>query len=266
MADVLTEMHKTDASMQQKGIAYGHYLNKAPYYKFIFKKYNVTQAQFDSSLVWYTKNPRVFENIYDKVMVNLNTLQKDVKNGKFHPVDTLDLTKMRTNVWNKHTKFTYTKDSVRSHLNFEITGDNLMFGDRYVLSFLQRIAPEDSCKKQRIVLRINYTNGKIDSVSSKAYNDSLLRRYTFHFSAKRKLKIKSLSGELLASKIYKGKMNAVIDSISLYREYNAKKQDSLRKVVELAVPRIKSAPKKINSDSLKNFKKTVNKKLINPVK
>ena len=262
MTNVLTEMHKTDASMSERGLAYNHYSDKAPYYKFIFKRYGITQAKFDSSLVWYTKNPRVFGNIYDKVLANLTHLQKEVKNGKYHPVDTLDLTKMRTSIWNKRTKYLLTKDSTRTHLNFEIT-NNLLFGDVYVFKFLQRIAPEDSSKKQRIVIRLNYANGKTDSVSQTAYHDSLLRRYTIRFATKRKLKIKSISGELLASKMYKGKLNAIIDSISLFREYNAKKQDSLRRVVEQAVPGYK-APKRINTDSFHNIKKSINRRFFHP--
>lgn len=260
MTNVLTEMHKTDASMNEKGLTYQHYADKAPYYNYIFKKYKITQAQFDSSLVWYSKNPRLFEKVYDKVLVNLTNLQKEVKDGKYHPVDTIDLTRMRNNIWNKHIRYALTKDSTRTHLNFEIKDNNIMFGDVYVLRFLQRIAPEDSCKKQRVVLRINYVNGKIDSVSKTAYHDSLLRRYTFRFKAFRKLKIKSISGELLGSKNYKGKLNAVTDSITLFREYNEKTQDSLRKEVEKATPGFKITPQ--NDNSLRSVNKSINRRFM----
>ena len=263
MTSVLTEMHKTDACMAERGLTYGRYSNKAPYYKFILKKYGITQAQFDSSLVWYTKNPREFDNIYDKVLVNLTSFQKEIKNGKYHPVDTIDLTRMRTNIWNKRTKYVLTKDSVRTHLNFEITNSDLMFGDVYVLKFRQQIAPEDSCKKPRVVLRINYANGKIDSVYRTAFNDSLLRRYTFRFQAFRKLKIKSVSGELLSSKMYKGKLNVVIDSISLFREFNFKKQDSLRRVVEQSVPGYK--PPVRNFNPFLNIKRHINRRFYHPM-
>jgi len=264
MAIVLTEMHKTDATMNEKGLVYGRYYQKAPYYTFIFKKFKITQAQFDSSLVWYSKNPRVFSNIYDKVLVNLTGLQKEVKNGKYHPVDTLDLTKMKINIWNKRVHYVLTKDSARTHLDFVITDDSLLFGDVYVLKFLQRIAPEDSCKKPRVILRINYANGKTDSVYRTAFNDSLLRRYTFRFRTFRKLKIKSISGELLASKMYRGKLNVSIDSISLFREFNAKKQDSLRNVVERATPGFKFKPQNTNFYPPHSIKKFINRRFYHP--
>jgi len=263
MSGVLTEMHKTDACMEALGLTSGRYAGKAPYYKFILKKYGITQAQFDSSLVWYTKNPREFENIYDKVLANLTKLQKEVKNGKFHPVDTVDLSIVRMNIWNKRTKFILTKDSVRTHLNFEFIDEQFNLGDVYVLRFLQRIAPEDSCKKPKVVFRINYANGKIDSVYRTAFNDSLLRRYTFRVQATRKLKIKSVSCQLLASKMYKGKLNVHIDSVSLFREFNAKKQDSLRLVVEQAVPGYK--PPKMIFNPFQNIRKHINRRFYHPM-
>ena len=265
MATVLTEMHKTDACLNEKGLTFGHYSDKSPYYSYIFKKYHVTQVQFDSSLVWYSKNPRVFSNIYDKVLINLTSLQKEVKNGKFHPVDTVDLSKMRNYIWNKRIRYILTKDSARTKLDFLITDNSLLYGDVYILKFLIRIAPEDSCKKPRIVLRLNYANGKTDSVSRTAFNDSILRRYTFRLRAFRKLKIKSLSGELLASKMYKGKMNVSIDSISMFREFNAKKQDSLRKVVEQATPGFKFSPQKTNFNSPPNIRKFINRRFYHPL-
>jgi len=264
MTYILTEMHKTDATMNEKGINYGHFKDKAPYYKFIFKKYRVTQAQFDSSLVWYSKKPRVFNNIYDKVLANLTILQKEVKNGKYHPVDTLDLAKMKTNLWNRRIRYVLTKDSTRTQLHFEITDYSLTYGDTYTLKFLERIAPEDSCKKPRVIFRINYVNGKTDSVYRTAFNDSLLRRYTFRLQAFRKLKIKSISGELLSSKMYRGKLNAYVDSISLIREFNSLKQDSLKIVVEQATPGFK--PRRITPDQFQNFRKHINRRYNHPVK
>jgi len=263
MTYVLTEMHKTDAVLNEKGLTYGHYNSKAPYYKFIFKKYRITQAQFDSSLVWYTKNPRVFENIYEKVVTNLTVLQKEVKNGKYHPVDTLDMTRMQNNLWNRRTRYVLTKDSARTQLHFEINDNFLLYGDTYILKFLERIAPEDSCKKPRVMFRIKYANGKTDSVYRTAFNDSLLRRYTFRLQAFRKLKIKSISGELLSSKTYRGKMNAFIDSVSLVRVFNAKKQDSLRLVVEESAPGYK-APK-MNMNQFQNIKKYINRRFNHPM-
>ena len=34
----------------------------------VLEKHGITQAQFDSSLVWYTANPQLFDKIYPKVL------------------------------------------------------------------------------------------------------------------------------------------------------------------------------------------------------
>ena len=128
MANVLTEMHKTDASLAQKDLLYGRYSDKVPYYKFILKKYGITQAEFDSSLVWYTKNPIRFERVYDNVLVQLTSLQIDVKKGKYHKIDSLDQNIIKYNIWNKRTHYALNKDSTRTKLNFDILfNNNLLF-------------------------------------------------------------------------------------------------------------------------------------------
>ena len=45
------------------------------YYAHILKKYNYTEAEFDSSVVWYTSHMDVYEKVYDKVMKRLQTLE-----------------------------------------------------------------------------------------------------------------------------------------------------------------------------------------------
>ena len=37
----------------------------------VFKKYGITQADFDSSMVWFARNPEVLTKIYEKVNVRL---------------------------------------------------------------------------------------------------------------------------------------------------------------------------------------------------
>ena len=259
MADVLTDMHKLEGSLEAKGISYNQFDLKSKYYNSILEKYDITAAQFDSSVVWYTKNPKKFEKIYEDVNGQLTQLQTDVQKGKYHYVDSIELRKIKINIWNKPIKYIYTKDSTRTKLAFEIKEDNLKFGDVYELKFKQTIAKADSCKNRHILLCINYSNGKIDSVYQKAYHDNIERKYTIHFPAKRKLKIKSISGELLGSSAYKGTFNAKTDSISLIRFYDPKLQDSLRIVVQKADPKNYSPGKQKLDSVLRNKSNPINK-------
>ena len=158
MTNVLSDLHKLDASLGEVGLMYNNDSIKSRYYNFVLSKHGVTKAEFDSSLVWYTKNPQKFEKVYDNVLIQLTDLDKSVKNGKYHFVDSVELAKVKDNIWNKRTLYKLTKDSARTRLDFEIKNPGLLYGDVYILKFLQRISPEDSCTKQHVVLRINYLN------------------------------------------------------------------------------------------------------------
>jgi len=259
MANILTDMHKLDGALVERGIMFSNDSTKMKYYNFVFAKYSISKANFDSSLVWYTKKPQEFNNIYNKVLLNLSLQEKVIKSGKYHFIDSVELAKVKSEIWKKRTKYALTKDSTRTRLDFEVVDPSLLYGDVFVLRFLLRIAPEDSCTKQHIALRLNYQNGKVDSAFAVAHHDSLLRRYTIKLPATRKLKIKSISGELLGSKAYKGKLHATLDSISLIRKFNPVFQDSLRKLVEKLEPKRKVIIKKGKGFPLQQVKKVSQK-------
>ena len=46
---------------------------KQAYKNYIFKKHHITEAQFDSSMVWYTRNSYELSNIYQKLDKRFNT-------------------------------------------------------------------------------------------------------------------------------------------------------------------------------------------------
>lgn len=251
MADILFEMHKLEGAFTEKSDSIITIQDQKPFYNSILAKYNITQAQFDSSIVWYSKYPKKYERIYDNVIERLAALDQDVKNRIYHPIDSFALKHTKLEIWDTLTNYNFSKDSKRTKLKFEITDSTLQYGDKYTLTFLQKIAIEDSCTNRHIVIRINYANGIIDSIYHKSHNDDLLKRYCFKISAKQKSKIKSISGELLGSKEYKGIFNTKTDSISLIREYNSLIQDSIRDMI-LKIDTLKKDTIKINKlDSIK---------------
>ena len=71
MRNVLYDLHRADGAIQVAGYNYSHDQEVAGYYKNVLDKHGITQAQFDSSLVWYTDNPQIFNKIYPKVIERL---------------------------------------------------------------------------------------------------------------------------------------------------------------------------------------------------
>ncbi len=234
MVDFLTDLHKLDGAL-----SVNYYRSTSDsrenvyYYNALLDKYGISKADFDSSLVWYVSNPKRFNNIYTQVVVNLTQFEAEVKSRKYHPIDSVALRHMKKDIWPNRTTYTLNKDSLRSRLAFKIQSKELQWKDAYVLSFRQRIAPQDSGLNQNIVMRIFYADGKRDSVYSKTYNDSILRKYSLRLVARRQSRIDSITGHLSGSSKNKGKLSVTVDSVKLIREYDELAQDSIKKVIKL---------------------------------
>ena len=71
MRDVLYDLHRADGAIQVAGYNYSHDQELAGYYKNVLDKHGITQTEFDSSLVWFTDNPQIFNKIYPKVIERL---------------------------------------------------------------------------------------------------------------------------------------------------------------------------------------------------
>jgi len=75
--DVLVEMHIMDAVTNAPEYYRKFGKNDSVnIYAGIFRKYDVTQAQFDSTMVMYTRQPDKYLKVYDDVILKLN-LKRD---------------------------------------------------------------------------------------------------------------------------------------------------------------------------------------------
>ena len=72
MRDVMVDLHKTDAMLQMSGLRFDENEKRTKYYAAVMDAHGTTQAQFDSSLVWYTAHPQFFNKIYPKVLKKLS--------------------------------------------------------------------------------------------------------------------------------------------------------------------------------------------------
>lgn len=75
MRGVLYDLHRADGVIYVAKMETGYDEALARCYQSVLDKHGVTQAEFDSSLVWYTDNPALFDKIYPKVM---HQLDKDI--------------------------------------------------------------------------------------------------------------------------------------------------------------------------------------------
>lgn len=78
MEQVLYDLHRADGILQVSGDYYHKDNAVNPYYLSVMEKNGITQAQFDSSLVWYTDNPQIFNKIYPRVIRRLEKERQEL--------------------------------------------------------------------------------------------------------------------------------------------------------------------------------------------
>lgn len=223
MVSVLTDMYKLDAMIYEKGIELSKPEDKELYYTQLLKKHHVMKADFDSSVVWYTKNPKKFDLVFDDVIANLTSFQEDINTNKY-----LTNRIEREDIWNLQQNYIQTNDSAFSTVDIDVSNPDLLYGDIYELRCWQRIAPQDSSLNQRIVLKINYVKAASDSVMCYTVRDNKVRNYLLRLSPHKRDSIKSISVSLLYSDTFLGKPNSRTHVLSLMRSYSPKKANSIR--------------------------------------
>lgn len=72
MVGLLVDMHLTESVLTKDERSPDQKANLAlSYYPSLLEKYDVTRAQVDSSVHWYTRHPKIYNRIYEKVVANL---------------------------------------------------------------------------------------------------------------------------------------------------------------------------------------------------
>lgn len=232
MTNFLVELHRLDGALNVKGMGNADDRRNIYYYNSLLKKYHITKADFDSSLVWYSENPKKFDRIYADVVSRLNDEEKKVNAGFYHPVDSQALRHSTLDLWPlQRRNYVFTKDSSFRRISFAVKQTELLWNDTYVLSFLHRFGKSNKAAGQNAVIRLHYSDKKTDSIVCKTTSDSLLRRYTITLKARRQVRIDSISGALLNYKAVKGSFAGYIDSVKLIRKYDAVARDSILNVL-----------------------------------
>lgn len=77
MTEVLVDIHTAEGVLQVAGYNYGHDNEVKAFYATILDRHGITQAQFDSSIVWYTDHPQYFQRVYPKVLKQLQQQHDD---------------------------------------------------------------------------------------------------------------------------------------------------------------------------------------------
>jgi hypothetical protein len=84
MVEVITDVHLVQAAQRMSMVIDTADTGAFTSFNYVWKKHNLTEAQYKKNLDFYTHNPAILDSIYEKVLNNLSK-QKAVLQGKLNP-------------------------------------------------------------------------------------------------------------------------------------------------------------------------------------
>ena len=72
MQAVQVDMQLAEAMINLDSKAFSDNARKEALYQSIFRKYDITQAEYDSSLIWYGRHLDIYMKVYDRVLAELS--------------------------------------------------------------------------------------------------------------------------------------------------------------------------------------------------
>lgn len=189
MVDILYDYHVADGMVQTNFDSPDSVAMRA-YRISILKNHGVTQADFDSSMVYYTRHTRLLQKVYDKIADRLD--REAVERGGQAGFTDLTENADTTNVWKRSTAFVLSPYLATNRMSFEIKADSSYHeGDRMVLDFDAQFLYQDGMRDALVVLAITYANDSVEYVNNSISTSS---HYHMQIMNEGRLAIKSMRG------------------------------------------------------------------------
>lgn len=227
------------AKSMAEDLPYDERYKQPLYTDYVFQKHRVTQAQFDSSLVWYTRNTEELSKIYANVAKRF----KDEQGAINHLIAIRDhKPKMSergdtVNVWYDKKLYKLTPTFASDRITFTLpTDSNFKAYDeiRWKMRY-HFLKPQPA--EAIMAMSLTFDN---DSILAKTKKIDKSGWYTLSLKSDSSFKIKEISGFVYLPED-SIKSTLLIDEISLFR-YHRPEQDSINKAKQ----------KVLLNDSLKN--------------
>lgn len=195
LEDVLFDYHLADAMVSSANIAQEEHKK---YFDAVLDKHGITQAEFDSSMVYYMRHAdklhKIYEHLSDR-MSNEARLQglegNSLVAGNVMEGDT-------ANIWNMEKARVFTDNENENLLKFYFATDTTYRkGDRFIFSFKTDFLYQDGARNGYAVISIKFKN---DSVATRSTYLSSSSQYTLELSDDNLLGVKEIRGFIMQRK------------------------------------------------------------------
>jgi hypothetical protein len=189
MEDILYDYHIAQAMGEQSS----NPATACTYRAAVFKKYHITQAQFDSSLVYYTRHTEllhgIYENLTDRLQSEAQAQGSSVNAfGSGEQGDT-------ANIWRGDPALVLSPGEPFNYSTFSVPSDSSFHaGDHIILDFNAQFIFQDGMRDGVVVLAVKFNN---DSIASSLIHIMNTQHYNLEVDDRDSIGIKSVKGYFL---------------------------------------------------------------------
>jgi hypothetical protein len=198
MEDILYDYHLALAMSRQKGGSDLDY-NRTLYIQSVFKKYGVTEAEFDSSLVYYYSHAYRLKDIYSEVNQRLSDEANNlgVAVGDINRYSQYSSTGDTANIWNQQTDVMLIPRPTMNRFDFTVKVDSTFKkGDSFMFQYMSEYIWQSGSKDVTVCFVCKYEG---DSIIQTVNHLSMDGTVQLRIPAYREKKLKEMRGFIYLS-------------------------------------------------------------------
>ena len=172
MEDVLYEYHLARSIAMQKTDSVNYF--EHVYTEAVFKKYHISKADFDSSMIWYSQHTDQLYSIYQNIDKRLD---KDSRLLGVQTSQTATYSKLTNvgdtaNVWNGRSFYCLTSKGFNNVLTFSIKADTSYYAhDRLMWHFKSHFIYQSGSRDAIVNLSVRYDNDSVGTITQHLFSD-----------------------------------------------------------------------------------------------
>lgn len=178
MEELLHDYHL--ASFMSNELPYSENYKKQAYLNYVFKKHNVTEAQFDSSMVWYARHTEELAKIYDNLNKRFDRESKLVASqvAKRDNQTFVSLSGDTVNIWQDRPVYWLTASPVTNRMTFDFKADTTFKPkDTFVWEADYNFLPSGTRAEVIVGLTVSFANDSVQGVTGRMTGAGTQRFY-----------------------------------------------------------------------------------------
>lgn len=248
LEDILYDYHVSQAMAKEKGTG-GHEdaeYKQNVYFRAVLKKYDITEAVFDSSLIYYYSHADRLKEIYTRVTERLNDDAKELgaSVGDINRYSQYSETGDTANIWKNETDVLLIPKPTANRFDIHVEADTSFYkGDSFMFQFVSDNIYQNGSMDAVLCLTAKYENDSITQSVSRISASGMTQLRIPHY---REGRLKELNGFIYLNNDLRGEGDVrklmFISQIQLIRFHHKKNNDEPKNDAEDKADSLRRTP------------------------